>query len=88
MTKAKFQALACKTFAWAKGKGYKYLVYEGAPLVRSLDFLFGSECKYCMATRALVCGIGLGMADWLGLALIVIAVGLTFFERFCKGESR
>ncbi len=84
MIKAKLQALSCKTFAWAKGKGYKHLVYPGAPLVRLLDFLFESECKYCMATRAAVFGFGLALANWLGLALILVAVGLTFFERFCK----
>ena len=86
MNKTTFQALSCKLFGWAKGQGYKHLVYPGAPLVRLLDFLFQSECKYCMATRAGVFGIGLGLANWFGLGLIVIAVGLTFFERFCKGD--
>ena len=86
MNKVKFQALACKAFAWAKGKGYQHLIYPGAPLVRVLDFLFQSECKYCMAMRAGVFGFGLALANWLGLALILVAVGLTVFERFCKGD--
>jgi hypothetical protein len=86
MTKAKLQAIACKAFAYAKEKGYKYVVYEGAPLVRSLDFLFQSECKYCMASRAVVFGLGLGFGGWIGLALVGIAVGLTVIERFCKGD--
>ena len=80
------QALSCKLFAQAKELGYKFVIFEGAPLVRLLDFLFQSECKYCMATRAVVFGIGLGLANWFGLGLIIIAVGLTFFERFCKGD--
>lgn len=79
-------ALSCKAFSRMKKWGYDYIVYEGAPLVRWLNKWFGSECKYCMTTRALVCGIGMGMANGLGLALIVIAVGLTFFENFCNGE--
>lgn len=86
MTKAKLQALSCKLFARAKELGYKYVIYENAPLVRMLDFLFQSECKYCMATRALVFGVGVGIGGWFGVTLIAIAVGLTFFERFCKGE--
>lgn len=84
--KAKIKAAFCKVFSRIKKWGYDHIVYEGAPLVRWLDKCFGSECKYCMAARALVCGIGLGMADWLGLTMIAVAVGLTFFERFCKGE--
>ena len=85
MNKATFQALACKAFAWAKGKGYQHLVYPGAPLVRSLDFLFGSECKYCMASRALVFGVGLGVGGWIGMGLVAVAVALSVIERFCKG---
>lgn len=86
MTKSKLQALSCTLFSHAKELGYKFVIYEGAPLVRLLDFLFESECKYCMATRALVFGLGLGLGGWCGVGLIAVAVGLTFFERFCKGE--
>lgn len=83
--KTTLQSLSCTLFARAKQWGYDYLIYERAPLVRLLDFLFQSECKYCMATRALVFGFGLAFGGWLGAALIAVAVGLTFFERFCKG---
>jgi hypothetical protein len=84
--KQKLKALSCKLFTYVKEKGYAYLIYERSPLVRLLDFMFQSECKYCMATRALVFGIGLGFGGWIGLSLVVVAVGLTFFERFCKGD--
>lgn len=86
MIKNKLKLLSCKLFAYAKSKGYTHLIYEGAPLVRLLDFLFQSECKYCMATRALVFGLGVGLGGWFGVMLIAVAVGLTFFERFCKGD--
>ena len=82
----KLKSLSCKLFCRAKELGYKYVIYQGAPLVRLLDLLFESECKYCMATRALVFGFGLALANLLGVALILVAVGLTAFERFCKGD--
>jgi hypothetical protein len=86
MMKTKLKAVACKAFAYFKGKGYQHLIYPGAPIVRSLDFLFGSECKYCMATRALVFGVGLGVGGWIGLSLVASAVVLSVIERFCKGH--
>jgi hypothetical protein len=84
MMKNKLKALSCKLFGWAKNKGYEHLIYPGAPLVKTIDFLFQSECKYCMSLRAMVFGFGLALTNWLGLALILAAVGLTVFERFCK----
>lgn len=84
--RARLHRAACLLFSRAKELGYEHVVYEDAPLVRMLDFLFQSECKYCMATRALVFGVGVGIGGWLGGSLIAVAVGLTFFERFCKGE--
>lgn len=81
--KQTLQAWACMAFTRAKKLGYEYVVYKDAPLVRVLDKLFQSECKYCMATRALVFGVGLGLANWYGLALVAVAVGLTLFERIC-----
>jgi hypothetical protein len=80
------QQIACKVFGYLKEKGYLYLIYEGAPLVRLLDAAFGSECKYCMTTRALVCGFGLGVGGVIGSALVITAIVLTVFEYFCKGD--
>ena len=86
MNKAKLKAIACKAFCYFKEKGYTYVIYEGAPLVRLLDAAFGSECKYCMATRALMCGVGLGVGGVIGSVLVIVAVGLTVFEYFCRGD--
>jgi hypothetical protein len=51
------------------------------PLVVALDWAFGSECKYCMAVRALMFGIGLGLFDLFGLVLMALSLLLTLGER-------
>jgi hypothetical protein len=51
------------------------------PLVVALDWSLGSSCKYCMAVRALMFGIGLGLFNVFGLVLMALAVLMTFGER-------
>lgn len=58
-----------------------------APLVRALDFVAGSECKYCMAVRCLIFGAGLAITAsggvWVvvGLALAAVPVLMAVGER-------
>jgi hypothetical protein len=51
------------------------------PLVVALDWALGSSCKYCMAVRALMFGIGLGLFNVFGLVLMALAVLMTLGER-------
>lgn len=83
-------------FCWAYVQWLSKAVNEKTdPLVILLDAGFGSECKYCMATRALLFGLGLGLITrldaWsaLGLVLVVTAVALTMGEKYwlCKVEA-
>lgn len=69
---------------------------KNAPLVKALDLLFGSECKYCMSTRAFIAGFGAGLlfvgsflSFFSGMGLIALAVALTLGERYwlCKKED-
>jgi hypothetical protein len=71
--------LFCKVYAiWlAKLVGTKQ-----QPTVRLLDLVVGSECKYCMAVRCLVLGVGIGRMDLWGLVLVVTAIALTLGERY------
>jgi len=82
----KIKSIASIVFAKTKDAGYKYIVYERSPLVRFVDFMFESECAYCMATRAMVFGLGVGIGGVVGLLLAACAIGMTFFERFSKGD--
>ena len=72
-----------KTFCWLYDQWLSKAVNERSdPLVRLLDTLFGSECKYCMAARCLAFGVGLGMFNWLGLILMALAILMTLGERY------
>jgi hypothetical protein len=51
------------------------------PLVIFLDFTTGSSCTYCMATRAVMLGIGIGLFDWYGLSLIALSLIFTLGEK-------
>ena len=84
---------AQQTYAWLEKHWFDKLVYTNSPLVRVLDFTTGSECKYCMATRALILGLGFGLAVSCGLSgavgvvLMLLAVFLTLAENsFSKKE--
>jgi hypothetical protein len=71
-----------RTFCWLYNKWLSKAVNEKSdPLVRLLDAIAGSECKYCMAVRAGMIGIGIGLFNCWGLGLIVTAILLTIGER-------
>lgn len=82
--RARLHRFACKVFAAAEEMGYTRLVYPDAPLVRALDAVAGSKCKYCMAVRVGLIGAGLALFNWVGVVLVAIAVGCTVLERRCK----
>jgi hypothetical protein len=55
------------------------------PLVRLLDFVAGSECKYCMAVRCLMLGFGsalIFLCPLAGLAILALAFLFTLGERY------
>jgi hypothetical protein len=70
--------LFCKLYALVLSKVFDQ---QTDPLVRLYNALIGSSCKYCMATRAGMIGLGVGMFNLYGLALIALAVGFTVGER-------
>jgi hypothetical protein len=59
------------------------------PLVRVIDAIAGSECKYCMGVRLGMIGMGLGLFSWYGLGLIALAILLTLGEKhlLCDNKS-
>ena len=82
-----FRRICCQLYAAAEVLWFSKLVYPGAPLVRLLDWSVGSTCKYCMASRALMVGFGLGLGGVIGYAVAAAGVLLAVVERFCsKGE--
>ena len=60
---------------------FSHLVYTNAPLVRALDATIGSNCKYCMASRGVMLGAGIGLANWVGVLFVLAALILTLFEK-------
>jgi hypothetical protein len=64
------------------------------PLVRVIDALAGSECKYCMAVRTGMIGFGLALSmrfDWWGLVgagLVWFAIIFTLLERYWLCEVK
>lgn len=79
-----FKRLFCWTYdKWLSGA----VGTKDAPLVKLLDFIAGSECKYCMAVRCLLIGTGIGLSvhgGWVtmsGLALICTSAVLAVGER-------
>jgi len=62
---------------------------DKSPLVRIMDFLWGSTCKYCMAVRVGIAGFGVAAAIFggvpatiLGGFLVALSVALTIGERY------
>jgi hypothetical protein len=54
-------------------------------LVQAIDYLFGSSCKYCSLSRAVLFGLGVGLlfSFWIvGLALMGLAWALTLGEKY------
>lgn len=91
--KQRLHKLACRAYAWAEKHWFAKLVYVDSPMVKAMDAMMGSKCKYCMAARALMFGLGLGLAvsggfaALIGLILIVAAFLLTQAEsNFCTEE--
>lgn len=86
-----------KVFCWLYFQWISKAVgSKSAPLVRALDLLFGSECKYCMSVRAFLAGTGVGLSFvgsflsfFFGVALVALAVALTLGERrwLCGKEN-
>jgi hypothetical protein len=58
------------------------------PLVRVIDALAGSECKYCTAMRMYAMGLGMGLivaggvAAYIGIALNALVLLMTLGERY------
>jgi hypothetical protein len=76
-------------FCWVYKQWLSKAVNERSdPLVRLLDMLFGSECKYCFAIRCLTFGIGLGMFNFIGLVLMVLSVLVTLGEKYLLCEVK
>lgn len=82
--KDRIHKAACRAYAWAEKHWFAKLMYPGAPLVRLLDASVGSQCKYCMAFRALMVGFGLGFGGVTGAILVIGALVLTLVEHVCK----
>lgn len=77
-----------KAFCWVYQQWLFKLVNEKTdPLVIVLDFLFLSNCKYCSISRAVVFGIGLGLANVWGLLLIILALIMTIGESYWLCEK-
>ena len=60
-------------------------VQPGSWLVRAMDATITSQCKYCMAARAVILTAGVFLLYflwWLGALLIFTAVALTWGERY------
>ena len=87
-----FKTLGCKAYSWLEKHWFAKIMYPGAPLVKLMDWTIGSECKYCMAFRAVMIGFGLGFCLGFGLGiggvfgvvLVIAALLLALFERTCK----
>jgi hypothetical protein len=64
------------------------------PLVRVIDALAGSECKYCTAMRMCAMGLGMGLivaggvAAYIGIALNALALLMTLGERYWLCEVK
>ncbi len=78
-----------KTFCWLYDQWLSKAVNERSdPLVRLIDAISGSECKYCMGTRLYALGLGSGLVfvgswvTWLGLILMALAILMTLGERY------
>lgn len=93
-----------RIFCWLYDQWLSKAVNEKSdPLVRLLDLIAGSECKYCMAVRCLMVGFGgglvsavfyhffFGVAATLGVAGIVLcclAFLMTLGEKYWLCEVK
>lgn len=85
-----------RLFCWLYDQWLSKAVNEKSdPLVVVLDYLFGSECKYCMAVRALLFGVGLGTMcfahGWyaaVGVLVSMLVVLMTIGERLWLCETK
>ena len=69
-------------FCWLYAQWLSKLVDDKTdPLVRAIDFIAGSGCKYCMAARMFFVGFGIALWSWVGLGLITLAFLMTLGER-------
>lgn len=73
-------------FCWIYKQWLSKAVNERSdPLVRLIDTLSGSECKYCMGVRQWFNGLGFGLllTDYwyVGLGFIVSAYLMTLLEK-------
>ena len=73
-------------FCWVYKNWLRYAVdSKDDPLVKVIDYVFGSNCKYCMVIRAVVFGVGAGLlfSFWvIGLMLMAGAVAMTLGEKY------
>ena len=78
-----FKNLFCKSYdLWLS----RLVSKKTDPLVVALDYLFGSECKYCFGVRSLVFGFGIGLWNWFSIPLVALVLLMTYGERnwLCK----
>ena len=68
---------------------------EKSPFTKIMDFLWGSECKYCMAVRVGLAGFGTAAiifggvpAAIFGLLLISVSIALTIGERYWNCDTQ
>lgn len=78
----KLRELHNKAFCWLYDKWLKHAVDDKAdPLVRLMDWLIGSQCKYCMAVRAFLLGVSMCASTFTGLFLTVLVLWMTWGEK-------
>ena len=77
-----------KIFCWLYTNWLAQLGKDGSVLVRTLDFVIGSHCKYCMSARGILLGAGLALlthSSWYGivtgLVLLATVAAMTIGER-------
>ena len=85
-------------FCWLYTNWMKHAVgSKDSLVVRVLDKLFGSECRYCMSVRTLIAGVGIGVLlrgeFWslvFGVGLVAVSLALTYGERnwLCELEGK
>lgn len=78
-----------RVFCWLYAQWLSKLVDRKTdPLVIAIDFVAGSNCKYCMAVRMFCIGLGLGLWSYAGLGLVLFALLMTFGEKYWLCETQ